>query len=205
MTGEYPGTWETQLNPRTLRGKRQDPTLKRLTSWMFYKVFNYLSGMKYDPEVGNFRIISRKVVESYCSFREQLRFFGGLVEWMGFSTASIDVRHAERHEGKSTYTVYKLVKLAAETIIAYSDRPLRIAVKLGFLMSAVAIVFGSYILYRAVMYDSPVLGWSSLIVSIYFIGGIIIGILGIIGIYLGKTYDETKKRPLYIISERVGL
>lgn len=181
------------------RGVRKDTLLKRVTSRMFYKLFSYLVDMDYDGECGNFRIMSRKVVENFRRMREQLRFFGGLVQWLGFPTASIDVEHAERHEGKSTYTYAKLWKLAAETIIAYSDKPLRLAVRFGFVMAFFAFCYGVYIFVFALLYDSPVEGWSSLFVSLYFIGGIIIAILGIMGIYLGKTFDESKKRPLYVI------
>lgn len=181
------------------RGVRQDPVLKRATSWLFYKLFSYLADIEYDGETGNFRIMSKKVAENFSQMREQLRFFGGLVQWMGFPTASIEVEHAERFEGNSTYTFAKLWKLAAETIIAYSDKPLRLAVRFGFTMALFAFCYGIYILGRAMIYGSPIPGWNSLIVSLYFIGGIIISILGIIGIYLGKTFDESKKRPLYIV------
>ena len=181
------------------RGTRRDPLLKRATSWLFYKMFSYLADIDYDAQTGNFRILSRKVAKNLCAMREQLRFFGGMVQWMGFPTASIEVEHAERHEGKSTYTFGKLWKLAAETIIAYSDKPLRMAVRFGFLMALLAFCYGLYILALSTFYEVPIMGWSSLIVSLYFIGGIIISILGIIGIYLGKTFDESKKRPLYIV------
>lgn len=181
------------------RGVRQDPPLKRFTSWLFYKVFSYLADIEYDAQTGNFRIMSRKVVKNFRQIREQLRFFGGLVQWMGFPTASIEVEHAERFEGNSTYTFGKLWKLAAETIVAYSDKPLRLAVRFGFLMAFFAFCYGVYIFGHALFYGSPVPGWNSLIVSLYFIGGIIIAILGIMGIYLGKTFDESKKRPLYIV------
>lgn len=181
------------------RGARCDPLLKRVTSWMFYKIFSYLADIEYDGESGNFRIMSRKVVTNFRRMGEQLRFFGGLVQWMGFPTASIEVEHAERFEGQSTYTLAKLWKLASETIIAHSDKPLRLAVRFGFLMAFSSFFYGAYILINALLYNSPIPGWSSLIVSLYFIGGIIIGILGILGIYMGKTFDESKKRPLYII------
>jgi dolichol-phosphate mannosyltransferase len=181
------------------RGKRQDSLKKRLTSWLFYQLFSYLADIKYDGETGNFRIMSRKVVESFCQMREQLRFFGGLVQWLGFSTASVDVQHAERHEGQSSYTLAKLWKLATETIIAYSDKPLRLAVRFGFLMAFLAFCYGVVTLIRGVLHDVPIMGWTSLIVSLYFIGGIIIALLGMIGVYLGKTFDESKKRPLYIV------
>lgn len=181
------------------RGSRRDPLFKRITSWLFYRLFSYLADIDYDAQTGNFRIMSRKVVKTFRQMREQLRFFGGLVQWMGFQTASIEVEHAERHEGNTTYTYAKLWKLASETIIAYSDKPLRLAVRFGFLMAFLAFCYGVYALIRATVYGVPILGWSSLIVSLYFIGGVIIAILGILGIYLGKTFDESKKRPLYIV------
>jgi glycosyltransferase involved in cell wall biosynthesis len=181
------------------RGARRDPPLKRFTSWLFYKIFSYLTDIEYDGQIGNFRIVSRKVAINFRRMSEQLRFFGGLVQWMGFPTASIEVKHAERFEGKSTYTFAKLWKLSAEAIIAYSDKPLRLSVRFGFLMALCSFCYGAYILGRALFYKSPIPGWSSMIVSLYFIGGIIIAILGILGIYLGKTFDESKKRPLYII------
>jgi glycosyltransferase involved in cell wall biosynthesis len=181
------------------RGKRQDPFLKRCTSRLFYKLFSYLTDIEYDAQTGNFRIMSRKVVDNFRIMREQLRFFGGLVQWLGFPAASIEVEHAERLDGKSSYTFAKLWKLAAETIIAYSDKPLRLSVSFGFLMAFFAFCSGIYIFSQALMYNSPVMGWSSLFVSLYFIGGIIIANLGILGIYLGKTFNESKKRPLYIV------
>jgi len=186
------------------RGTRCDPPLKRITSWLFYKIFSFLADIEYDGESGNFRIISRKVVANFRRMQEQLRFFGGLVQWMGFPTASIEVKHAERFEGKSTYTFAKLWKLAFETIIAHSDKPLRLAVRFGFLMTAFSFFYGVYLFGNALLYSSPIPGWSSLIVSLYFIGGIIIGTLGILGIYIGKTFDESKKRPLYIIRRRTN-
>jgi len=181
------------------RGSRKDPRVKRFTSHLFYTIFNYFSELNYDPQVGNFRMISKKVVCNFQTMREQLRFFGGLINWMGFPTTSIDVEHGESFSGKSTYTYRKLWQLASETVIAYSDKPLRLSIRLGFLMSLIAFLYGSYIFLRALFYGSPVIGWSSLIVSLYFLCGIIIANLGIIGIYLGKIFDETKKRPLYII------
>lgn len=181
------------------RTNRQDSYLKRLTSTAFYKVLSYLADTEYDGSHGNFRIMSKTVVDNFKTMREQLRFFGGLVQWMGFSTSSLEVIHHERFEGQSSYTLKKLLKLATDTIIAFSDKPLRISIKLGFVMSFLSFSYGAYILMRALINGSTVQGWSSLIVSIYFIGGIIISMLGIIGIYLGKAFDQMKGRPLYIV------
>jgi len=182
------------------RGKRSDPLLKRCSSWLYYSVFSWLADMSYDPQAGNFRILSRKVINNYRNMRERSRFFGSLINWMGFPFTSIDVQHDERFAGDSSYTFGKLWRLGAETIIAYSDKPLRIAVRLGFFIATCAFLYGLYILFLALFHGSPVTGWSSLIVSIYFMGGVIVAILGILGIYLGKTYDETKCRPLYVIN-----
>jgi len=181
------------------RMRRKDSAEKTLSSKMFYSLFNYLTDMNYDPKVGNFRMMSAKVVENCRKMRESMRFLPGMVHWMGFPYASIEVEHGERFAGTSTYTFQKLLKLGGDTIIAYSDKPLRISVKLGFGIAALSLMFGLYLFVHAMFYDVPVLGWSSLIVSLYFLGGIIIANLGIIGIYLGKTFDETKRRPLYIV------
>lgn len=183
----------------TRRGKRKDRLLKRVTSALFYKIFSFLTSLKYDAQTGNFRIISREVATNFLNMREQLRFFGGLIGWMGFPTASIDVHHDESFDGKTTYTYRKLWKLATETIIAYSDKPLRLSINIGFFISSFAFLYGGYIIFRALTYSESIMGWSSLIVSLYFLFGIVIVNLGIIGIYLGKTFDETKKRPLFII------
>lgn len=181
------------------RGDRKDPLLKKLTSQIFYKVFNYLTGLNYDGEVGNFRVMSRQVVCYFCSMREHLRFFGGLIDWIGFPAASIDIEHEQRFHGKSTYTFSKLWKLAIASIVAYSDKPLRIFAKLGLFISLISFIYGTVLFIKAMFMGSTVVGWSSLIVSLYFLGGITVTILGIIGIYLGRTYDEAKQRPLYIV------
>jgi glycosyltransferase involved in cell wall biosynthesis len=182
-----------------LRGKRQDPASKRFFSYLFYRIFSYLSDLKHDGDSGNFRIISRRVINNFCQMREQLRFFGGLMQWMGFQSTSIRVQHSARLHGVSTYTFSKLLKLSLDTIIAYSDKPLRISIKLGFFMALTSFLIGINLAWHAIINGVEVQGWTSLILAILFIGGIIIIILGIIGIYLGKVFDEVKGRPLYII------
>lgn len=181
------------------RMMRKDGLRKTLGSRLFYKVFAWLADMDYDPDVGNFRIISRKVIDGCNSMRENLRFFGGMIDWLGFPTATIDSEHGERFAGKTSYTFASLLKLASNTIIAYSDKPLRLSVQFGFALAALAFLAGIGLLIYASIYDVPIMGWSSLIVSLYFIGGVIIANLGIIGIYLAKTFEETKKRPLYVV------
>jgi dolichol-phosphate mannosyltransferase len=181
-----------------LRDRRQDALVKRWGSNFYFWLLEYFTDVAYEPP-GNFRILSRKVAENFRQLREQLRYSTGLLHWMGFPTAYVPVQQAERYAGETTYTFRKLINLALDIVIAFSDKPLRLSVRLGFVIAFLAFCYGLYILVHALLYGSEIIGWSSLIVSIYFIGGIIIAILGVIGIYLGKTFDESKKRPLYIV------
>jgi dolichol-phosphate mannosyltransferase len=121
---------------------------------------------------------------------------------MGFKTASVEVENDPRYEGTSSYTLKKLIKLALDAVIAFSDKPLRLSIQFGFLISLISFLYGSYIFFSALVFGTSLSGWSSLMVSVYFLGGIIITILGILGTYLGKVYDETKNRPLYIIDKK---
>ncbi|MCM2265585.1 MAG: glycosyltransferase family 2 protein [Desulfuromonadales bacterium] len=181
------------------RGSREGTFVRRIGSWFFYGMLNYFSEITYDSEVGNFRIISRAVVRNLGLMREHLRFFGGLVDWMGFPTASVDVRHDVRFDGNSSYTVRKLLKLASDAITSHSDKPLRLSIRFGFLMATLSFCYGFYICLTALFRGTAVLGWASIMVSMYFLGGIIIFILGIIGLYLGKTFEQVKGRPLYVV------
>ena len=186
------------------RQGRPESWLYRTAQRIFYALFRYLAGTDYDPAHGNFSIISKQVLEHYRSLHEQLRFYGGILAWLGFPRASVPAQHGERHAGHSVYSLVSRLKLAAAIIIAHSDRPLRFSVALGFLMALSAFAYGIYIILLALFGGISVLGYASLMVSIYFVGGIILVVLGIIGIYVGKMYNETKHRPLYIIAEQTG-
>jgi dolichol-phosphate mannosyltransferase len=123
---------------------------------------------------------------------------------MGYRTASIQIRHDKRYAGSTSYTFRKLLSLATDTIISHSDKPLKISIKFGLTISTLSFIYGVFIIYKAFFWNVPIMGWSSLIVSLYFLGGIIIFTLGILGIYLGKIFDEAKRRPLYLIDECIG-
>lgn len=184
---------------------RKESKFRRWSSNIFWKVLTVFSGMKFDPMVGNYRIMSSRVVTNIKKYREQLRLLGGLISLMGFTTATINVNREARFSGKSSYKLSKLISVAAEIVIAYSDKPLKYSVYLGLCTSFAAFTVGLYFLYLKFIQVVQVSGWASVIVSFYLIGGIIIANLGIIGIYIGKVYDETKRRPLYIIeSETVN-
>jgi len=182
------------------RQKRTDSAIKLASSALFYKLFRYLSDIPYDGRVGNFRLISRKVADIFVAMPERLRFFGPMVDWMGFPMATVDVRHGERFAGESSYSYRKLFGLARNAIIAYSNKPLRIAVNMGIGISAVSFALGSHMIVRKFTQGIPVAGWTSIIVSIYFMGGLTVTLLGVIGIYLGETFDAIKRRPLYLVA-----
>lgn len=186
------------------REERPEGWLYMRLQAVFYAMLRFLAGTEYNPKHGNFSIVSRRVVESFRLLNENLRFYGGVVWWLGYRRASIPAQHGERFAGRSVYTLAKRIRLAAAIIVAHSERPLRFSVGLGFMMAFLALLYGIYIVVRALLGDIAVQGWASLIVSVYFVGGLILFVLGIIGIYIGKLYQEAKKRPLYIVAEDVG-
>jgi polyisoprenyl-phosphate glycosyltransferase len=187
------------------RQERPEGWLYKLAQRVFYSVFRYLAGTEYDPAHGNFSIISRKVLNDFRALHENLRFYGGILVWLGYARASISAPHGTRFAGDSVYTLGRRFQLAASIIVAHSDRPLRFSIGLGLLMALLSFLYGIYIVGRAMFGDVAIQGWASLIVSVYFVGGVILVVLGIIGMYIGKMYNETKRRPLYVVYQTVGL
>jgi dolichol-phosphate mannosyltransferase len=184
------------------RYHRKDKFFKKLTSKLFYKVYNYFTeGQQVDNTVANFGIFSSSVIKNFKNMREQSRSIKLFVRWMGFDAAYIDIEHAKRQTGISSYSMGKLIELAFDRIIAHSNKPLRLFIKLGFLFSVLSFFYGTYILARYFLYGISVEGWTTVVVSMYFIGGLLFANLGILGIYIGKIFNETKKRPLYIVKE----
>lgn len=186
------------------RMRRQASRISLLLSRVFYKVFTFLTDMKYDGEVGNFRILSRRVVNAFNGIHEQLRFFGGIISWLGYPTTTIDVEHASRHSGRSSYTFIKRIGLALDAIMAHSNKPLKLTIRFGIFIALLSFGYGLYIIYKYLIYGIPILGWASLMTSLYFMGGVIISTVGMVGLYVGKTFDESKRRPLYVIADRTG-
>lgn len=187
------------------RKDRADSRRKRMLSRIFYWLFNLLSGYRLDASVGSFRIMRRPVVDAYRRMHEAGRLFGGMVEWLGFQTAYTDVEHAPRYEGDSAYNVRALTKLALDGIFAFSNRPLYFSIGIGFLMSFLAGGWGlSWVVRYLLNVRVGVPGWLSLIIVTTFIGGLILLNLGVLGIYIGRIYDQTKGRPLYVVDQVVA-
>lgn len=186
------------------RSNRQDKLFKRLQSKMFYLVYSYLSGVKHDGSIANFGIYSRRCIEEFRKMREPMRAFPPMIQWMGFEKKAIDVLHSARQDGKSTYTISKLIRLALDISIAYSDKPLRLCINFGLLMSLGAFVFTIVVLFRYLSGGIEVEGYTSLIISIWFLSGIILLFLGISGLYISRIFDGIKNRPLYIIDRKIN-
>ena len=185
------------------RENRKDKFLKKLSSKLFYKVFNYLSGGQFNNEIGNFGIYKKKVIDSILNINDYIKFFPLFINWVGFKSTSIPIEHSSREEGKSSYSISRLLKLAFNVIISFSDKPLRLFINFGLGISILSFILGIYYLYLAVTHRITQPGFSSLILSIWFLSGIIISCIGIVGVYLGKTFDQAKDRPTFIIDEEV--
>lgn len=183
------------------RSERQDSFFKRASSNAFYKVLSYLTGVEYDSTVANYGIYHKKVINAIVSMRESVRYLPAMVKWVGFKCTSIQVKHAPRGVGKSSYNFQRLLRLALDIILAYSDKPIRLTVKLGVIISFSSLIFAVITIVRYFLGEISVVGYASLIVSVWFLAGIIIAILGVIGLYLGKTFEGVKKRPIYIVDE----
>lgn len=179
---------------------KEIPLLKRKTSDMFYNLINNLSDIELEAGTADFRLMDRKVVDVFRNFGETDLFMRGLVKWMGFKQLGIEYDPDQRASGKSKYTVKRMIRFAIQGITSFSTRPLYIAVYLGFIFSLIAILYIPYIIY-SYFFGETVSGWTSVIAAIVFFGGLQLMILGIIGMYLGKLFMQSKQRPHYIIKE----
>lgn len=187
------------------RINRRDGFLKRTTSRAFNALMGALMDQKLDPTTANFGIYRRSVIDGFRRIRDVDRSFPVFVRWLGFRRTSVDIVHGERTEGKSSYTLIKLLSFAISNVTAYSNKPLILSIYFGLLVSGCSILIGIYFLIRYLHKGIGVEGWTSLMVSLYFIGGLLFANLGILGLYIGKAFDQTKGRPLYVIQESVNV
>lgn len=183
------------------RYQRKDTLFKKISSKAFHKVLGYLTGLDFDPAVANFGVYSKKVVSNLKNIQDKIRFFPTMVKWVGFKSSSVNIEHAQRAEGKSSYSFKKLIKLALDIILANSDKPMRLTVRLGFYVASFAILFGIYVFLRAIFFGFAVTGYASIIFSIWFLSGLILATLGIVGLYIGKIFEGVKNRPVYIVDK----
>ncbi len=187
------------------RINRKHSLIKILESRVYHLCFNLLTGMNTDATIGNYGIYSRKVVNAFNNMDEQFRGFGLLVKWMGFNCTYLDVEHGNRYTGKSSYNFHRGIILAFNAMIAFSQRPLKFTVLVGFGITFISIIVSIIFIIRWLLGDVAIVGWTSTVLSIWLIGGLNIFILGIVGLYIGKIFEEIKKRPHYIIDYTVNI
>jgi len=184
-----------------VRRKEGHGFAKRSASRLFYALFNRLAGLKLEWEVGNFRIFSDRVAIGLRQMHEQMCFLPANLNFLGFQAGRVELPHHPRTAGKSSYTFGKLFRLASGTILSHSNLPLRLAAALGLVISMLSLLAAVAIIVRKLAWGIAVSGWASLIVALFVIGGIQIFITGVVGIYVGKCFDEAKRRPLYYVRD----
>ena len=183
------------------RYERKDSLYKKTVSKLFYKTLSYLTGTKQDATVANFGIYSKQVIDEVVKLEEKIKYFPTMVKWVGFSTSYVNVEHASRSEGKSNYNLKKLLNLALDIILAYSDKPLRLIIKFGLSIAMVSFLMVIYVLFEKFTGKVSVSGYASLIISIWFLSGCLLTTLGVVGLYIGKIFEGVKNRPSYIIEK----
>lgn len=187
------------------RVNRKDSFFKKFGSAAFNKVLEYFTGARHDNTIANFGIYAKKVIATINRYREQSRDFLLFAKLVGFKKAVIEIEHAPRAHGESSYTLSKLIRLAIDSIVSHSNKPLRLCIKLGFFIAMASMGFAFWLILRYFFYHTPTEGWTSLMVSMFFMFGLLFAIIGIVGLYIGKIFDEVKQRPLYIIGETKNL
>ena len=176
---------------------------KIVTSRLFVWVIKFLINENIVINTDVFRIMTKQVIDEVKRCKESNRYILGLVGWVGFKHVGVPVEQDERFKGITKYSMSKLVKLAKDAIFSFSDYPLRLITRIGFLLVLFSFTLGFYVIFKKIIYGVPVTGWASLITSIFFIGGIQIFMLGMIGEYLGRVYMEAKHRPLYVVRKLI--
>lgn len=202
---EFVAKWEEGYD--VIYGKRNqrdgESHFKLMTAKYFYRTINRLSDIEIPLDTGDFRLMDRSALDQFLKMRETYRFVRGMVAWVGFKQTYVLYDRESRFAGKTKYPLKKMLKLASNAILAFSNVPLKIATWLGFATSLAAFLGILYALYSR-FFGTYEPGWTTLMLAVLMIGGIILMVLGIIGSYLGRIYNEVKGRPLYIVQEKVG-
>ena len=181
--------------------RRSDSWLKRTTARAFYRVLNRLSDTDIPADAGDFRLLSRRVLEVLRSLRERQRFMKGLFAWVGYPQVAVDYERAPRVAGHSKFDYWRLWNFALEGITGFSTAPLRVGTYIGLASALMAFGYGVWIVFRTLVWGDPVAGWPTMMAVVLFLGGVQLMALGVIGEYLGRLFIESKQRPLYLVRD----
>jgi polyisoprenyl-phosphate glycosyltransferase len=188
----------------TVKKTRKESALMRLAFKGYYRILRALSSIDIPMDAGNFSLMDRRVVEVLRNMPERNRYISGMRAWSGFKQTALYYDRDERFSGKPRMSFTRLTHLALDGIFSFSDVPLRLAIYLGLVTAAASFAGGLAVIYAKLFTDKAILGWASTIISILFVGGMILLTLGVIGEYISRIYEEVKKRPLYVIRETIG-
>ena len=190
-------------------GKRKsragETIFKKFTASFFYKFLNYMSETDIPRDTGDFRLISRKVADSLKEMREKHRFMRGMIPWMGFKEVALEYDRSERFAGETKYPLKKMFQFAVNAILSFSSKPLTLAIRLGSFITALGFIGGVYMLYLKLFTTYPIPGITSILLTIIIFSGLQIILIGLIGEYISRIFEEVKNRPLYFIDEKINL
>ena len=187
------------------RQNRPDNFFMTQGSHLFNKLMGFLTDTKQDESLAEFAIYRRKVIDAMAQMGDYRRYYPLMNQWVGFKTAKVFVNHDERTDGKeSSYSMRKRIELAVTTAVSFSTKSLRLIVYFGVIITLLAIIAALGLVIKTIVRDTPVSGWVTLFVSMWFIAGIMISVMGIIAVYIGSIFDEVKHRPSYIIDEKLN-
>ncbi len=187
------------------KSRRAESKYKVVMSKLFYRMINRIIEIKMPLDLTDFMLLSRRAVKAVLQFNENVRFFRGMVSWVGYKSASIYYEEDRRYSGTSKYDLSKLIRLALDIITGYSIKPLTLVTYLGFTVFSVSLLLIVYYIAKTIICGISFPGYASLMLSILFMGGVQLLSIGIIGQYIGRIYTETQKRPLYLVDELIGM
>lgn len=189
-----------------IRSRRDsDSRLKSFSAWLFYRFYNWMSPVQIPRDAGDFRLLDRRVVEAICSLPERNRFMKGLFAWPGFRQAVVSYERQPRSRGNTKFSYWRLWNFAIDGVTSFSTLPLRVWSYLGGIVALISFLYAIFLIGRTLIYGIDVPGYASLMVVVLFLGGSQLLTLGIIGEYLGRTYEEVKGRPIYVVRKTYGL
>jgi glycosyltransferase involved in cell wall biosynthesis len=187
-----------------VRKSRADSVFKKVPAWIFHRLMHFLTGGKIPADVGDFRLIDRKALDAVCTLGERTRYIKGVVSWVGFKHAQIKYSRPKRSIGETKLGFVKLFKLGCDAIFSFSSKPLKVWLYIGIMLSLISFLYACFLIGRTLIYGVDLPGYTSMMVTILFMGGIQLISLGVIGEYIARIFKEVKNRPIYIVDETYG-
>lgn len=187
------------------RSRAGETLFKRATASAFYRFFSYMCEIDIPTDTGDFRLMSRRVVDAFKQLRERHRFVRGMIPWVGFRATPIEYDRDERYAGETKYPLRKMIGFATNAILSFSKKPLTLAIRVGFVTILIGVTLGLYMLYLKLFTSVPVAGITAVLLSIVVFSGVQIFLIGIVGEYIARIFEEAKGRPLYLVAESINL